>query len=71
MVEKILICMDLVEVVYFEVGLLCNDSVDLVESVFGYIFDVLVDGEIVKISLFGIFLVCQKVVCVGCNFKIG
>ena len=62
---------DLTEAVYEEVGLSRNESADLVESVLDEISGCLVEGENVKISSFGSFLVRQKNGRVGRNPKTG
>lgn len=71
MSEKTLTRADLTEAVYEEVGLSRNESADLVEAVLGEISDCLVDGENVKISSFGSFLVRQKNGRMGRNPKTG
>ncbi len=62
---------DLTESVYEEVGLSRNESADLVERVLDEISNSLVDGENVKISSFGSFLVRQKNGRMGRNPKTG
>ena len=62
---------DLSEAVYQEVGLSRNESSDLVETILDKISDHLVDGENVKISSFGSFLVRDKGGRVGRNPKTG
>jgi len=62
---------DLTESVYEEVGLSRNESAELVESVLDEIADCLVNGENVKISSFGSFLVRQKNGRMGRNPKTG
>lgn len=62
---------DLTESVYEEVGLSRNESADLVERVLDEISDCLVNGENVKISSFGSFLVRQKNGRMGRNPKTG
>ena len=62
---------DLSEAVYQEVGLSRNESADLVESVLQMISDELVNGQSVKISSFGSFLVRQKGGRMGRNPKTG
>lgn len=62
---------DLTESVYEEVGLSRNESAELVERVLDEIADCLVDGENVKISSFGSFLVRQKNGRMGRNPKTG
>ena len=51
---------DLGEAVYEEIGLSRNDSARLVESVLAEVCDALVDGENVKISSFGSFMLRNK-----------
>lgn len=62
---------DLTESVYEEVGLSRNESAELVERVLDEISDCLVNGENVKISSFGSFLVRQKNGRMGRNPKTG
>ncbi|MBI1180544.1 MAG: integration host factor subunit alpha [Alphaproteobacteria bacterium] len=62
---------DLSEAVYQEVGLSRNESAQLVERVLDIISDKLVDGESVKISSFGSFVVRQKGGRTGRNPKTG
>ena len=62
---------DLSEAVYQEVGLSRNESAELVESVLNEISDSLVDGDNVKISSFGSFVVRHKGGRVGRNPKTG
>lgn len=62
---------DLTEAIYEEVGLSRNESADLVESVLEEVSSCLVDGENVKISSFGSFLVRQKNGRMGRNPKTG
>lgn len=62
---------DLSEAVYQEVGLSRNESAELVESVLEEISNSLVDGDNVKISSFGSFLVRDKRGRVGRNPKTG
>ncbi|WCL52983.1 MULTISPECIES: integration host factor subunit alpha [Kordiimonadales] len=71
MSHKTLTRADLTEAVYEEVGLSRNESAALVEAVLGEISDCLVDGENVKISSFGSFLVRQKNGRMGRNPKTG
>ncbi|WP_262691539.1 integration host factor subunit alpha [Kordiimonas aestuarii] len=71
MSDKTLTRADLTEAVYEEVGLSRNESADLVEAVLGEISDCLVDGDNVKISSFGSFLVRQKNGRMGRNPKTG
>lgn len=62
---------DLAEAVYQQVGLSRNESAALVESVLDSMCECLEDGETVKISSFGSFLVRQKTGRVGRNPKTG
>lgn len=62
---------DLSELVYEEVGLSRNESAELVESVLDEISDVLVEGEMVKVSSFGNFVVRKKGERIGRNPKTG
>ena len=59
------------EAVYQEVGLLRNESAELVETVLREISDTLTKGEPVKISSFGSFSVRQKGQRIGRNPKTG
>ena len=71
MTGKTLTRADLTEAVYEEVGLSRNESAALVEQVLDSVSDSLVDGENVKISSFGSFLVRQKNGRIGRNPKTG
>jgi integration host factor subunit alpha len=51
---------EIVETIYERVGFSKKESADLVETVFSIIKDTLADGEKVKISGFGNFVVRQK-----------
>ncbi|MCF6214796.1 MAG: integration host factor subunit alpha [Emcibacter sp.] len=62
---------DLSEAVYQEVGLSRNESAELVESVLDEISQNLVNGENVKISSFGSFIVRSKDGRIGRNPKTG
>ena len=62
---------DLSEAVYQEVGLSRNESAELVESVLFEISQNLVEGENVKISSFGSFIVRSKDGRIGRNPKTG
>ena len=59
------------EAVFKEVGLSRNESADLVETVLNEISDTLANGETVKISSFGSFIVREKGERVGRNPKTG
>ena len=61
----------LTEAVFERLGLSRHDSAHLVESVLDEISDRIVDGETVKISSFGSFIVRQKSGRVGRNPKTG
>ncbi|AVX04789.1 integration host factor subunit alpha [Maritalea myrionectae] len=62
---------DLSEAVYQQVGLSRAESADLVERVLELMSDSLVEGESVKLSSFGSFLVRSKNERVGRNPKTG
>ncbi|WND02242.1 integration host factor subunit alpha [Temperatibacter marinus] len=62
---------DLTEKIYDELGLSRSESASLVESVLDEISDRLVDGENVKISSFGSFMVREKNGRIGRNPKTG
>jgi integration host factor subunit alpha len=62
---------DLSEAVYQEVGLSRNESAQLVERVLEIMSDKLVEGESVKISSFGSFVVRHKGGRTGRNPKTG
>ncbi|MCP5382189.1 MAG: integration host factor subunit alpha [Kordiimonadaceae bacterium] len=62
---------DLIEAVYQEVGLSRNESADLVETVLDEIAANLTNGDNVKISSFGSFIVRDKGGRVGRNPKTG
>ncbi|PHZ83701.1 integration host factor subunit alpha [Paremcibacter congregatus] len=62
---------DLSEAVYQEVGLSRNESAELVESVLDEISNNLVEGDNVKISSFGSFIVRSKDGRIGRNPKTG
>tara|TARA_Y100000996_G_scaffold379971_1_gene333573 strand:- start:1830 stop:2144 length:315 start_codon:yes stop_codon:yes gene_type:complete len=59
------------EAVFKNVGLSRNESATLVDSVFGEILKSLIQGDDVKISSFGTFVVRQKKERVGRNPKTG
>lgn len=69
--NKTLTRAQITEAVYQEVGLSRNESADLVESVLGEISNALTEGEMVKISSFGSFLVRSKGQRIGRNPKTG
>ena len=62
---------DLSEAVYQKVGLSRTESAALVESVLGEICECLAQGETVKLSSFGSFIVRDKGQRVGRNPKTG
>ncbi len=62
---------DLSEAVYQEVGLSRNESAQLVEVILEEIADALVQGQNVKLSSFGSFLLRDKNGRVGRNPKTG
>ena len=62
---------DLSESVFQEVGLSCNESSDLVETILAEVVEALARGESVKISSFGSFTVRDKGQRVGRNPKTG
>jgi len=62
---------DLIEAVYQEVGLSRNESADLVETVLDEIASNLTNGDNVKISSFGSFIVRDKGGRIGRNPKTG
>lgn len=62
---------DLCEAVYQKVGLSRSESAQLVEQVLKEITDCLADGETVKLSSFGSFVVRSKGERVGRNPKTG
>jgi len=62
---------DLCEAVYQKVGLSRTESADLVELVLDTICDKVVEGESVKLSSFGSFVVRSKNERVGRNPKTG
>lgn len=59
------------EAVFKNVGLSRNESATLVDSVFGEILNSLINGNDVKISSFGTFVVRQKKERIGRNPKTG
>ncbi|WP_349360480.1 integration host factor subunit alpha [Stappia sp.] len=62
---------DLCEAVYQKVGLSRSESSELVEKVLSEISDCLVEGESVKLSSFGSFVVRSKGQRIGRNPKTG
>ncbi|MEA1937979.1 MAG: integration host factor subunit alpha [Pseudomonadota bacterium] len=59
------------QLVHQEVGLSCNETAKLIDTVLNEIGDCLARGESVKISSFGTFIVRQKGERVGRNPKTG
>ena len=68
---KTLTRMDLAEAVYQKVGLSRTESAELVELVLDMIADRVVQGDLVKLSSFGSFVVRHKNERVGRNPKTG
>ncbi len=68
---KTLTRVDLAEAVYRNVGLSRTESADLVEMVIDAICDSVANGETVKLSSFGSFVVRDKKERVGRNPKTG
>ena len=68
---KTLTRVDLAEAVYRKVGLSRTESADLVELMLDSICDRVVEGESVKLSSFGSFLVRDKKERIGRNPKTG
>lgn len=62
---------DLSEAVHRQIGLSRSESADLVKSVLDLISDTLVEGQSVKLSSFGTFMVRSKNGRVGRNPKTG
>ena len=62
---------DIVEKVYQKIGFSKKEASELVEMVFGTLKDVLQNGEKIKISGFGNFVVRGKNERVGRNTKTG
>ena len=71
MSEKTITRTDLSEAVYQELGLSRVESAELVETFLDIIGDRIVEGESVKLSSFGSFLVRSKNERVGRNPKTG
>ncbi len=71
MASKTLTRADLCEAVYQKVGLSRTESSALVESVLDEICESVVDGDSVKLSSFGSFLVRSKNERIGRNPKTG
>ncbi len=62
---------DLVDAVHQKIGLSRQESSDLVQSVLGMVSDSLANGESVKLSSFGSFLLRDKSGRIGRNPKTG
>lgn len=71
MAGKTLTRADLGEAVHRQIGLSRSESADLVKSVLDLISDTLVEGQSVKLSSFGTFMVRSKNGRVGRNPKTG
>ena len=71
MTGKTLTRADLGEAVHRQIGLSRSESADLVKSVLDLISDTLVDGQSVKLSSFGTFMVRSKNGRIGRNPKTG
>ncbi len=69
--EKTLTRADLSDAVHQNVGLSRTESADLVKSILDHITTSLVDGETVKLSSFGTFMVRSKGGRIGRNPKTG
>lgn len=62
---------DLADVIHRKVGLSRAESLDMVESILNHMCDAMSDGENVKISGFGTFLLRDKGERIGRNPKTG
>jgi integration host factor subunit alpha len=62
---------DLSEAVYQEIGLSRSESAQLVEQVLDMMSDAIVDGQNVKVSSFGSFIIRKKGGRIGRNPKTG
>ncbi|MAL27218.1 MAG: integration host factor subunit alpha [Croceicoccus sp.] len=62
---------DLADVIHRKVGLSRAESLDMVENILGHMCNAMADGENVKISGFGTFLLRDKGERVGRNPKTG
>ena len=62
---------DLADVIHRKVGLSRAESLDMVESILGNMCDAMSDGQNVKISGFGTFLLRDKGERIGRNPKTG
>ena len=59
------------DAIHGEIGLSRSESLSMVESIIGHICDALADGQNVKISGFGTFLLRDKAERIGRNPKTG
>ena len=71
MTEKTITRADLADALYQKLGLSRSESADIVDSVFEEMSDGLIDGENVKISGFGSFVLRDKKERIGRNPKTG
>ncbi len=71
MSEKTRTRADLTEVLHRDIGLSRSESADMVNSVLDLIADAVVEGQNVKLSSFGTFIVRSKRQRVGRNPKTG
>ena len=71
MADKTLTRADLSEAVHRQIGLSRSESADLVKSMLDLVSDHLVEGQTVKLSSFGTFMVRSKNGRVGRNPKTG
>lgn len=71
MSEKTRTRADLTEVLHRDIGLSRSESADMVNSVLDLVSDALVDGQNVKLSSFGTFIVRSKRQRIGRNPKTG
>ena len=71
MADKTLTRADLSEAVHRQIGLSRSESADLVKSMLDLMSDHLVEGQTVKLSSFGTFMVRSKNGRVGRNPKTG
>ena len=69
--KKTLTRADLSETLHRNIGLSRTESADMVNSVLDYVADALVDGQSVKLSSFGTFMVRAKRERMGRNPKTG
>jgi integration host factor subunit alpha len=71
MSSKTLTRADLTEVVHADIGLSRTESADMVNSVLDLVSDALTEGNSVKLSSFGTFMVRSKRARIGRNPKTG